>query len=53
MIDIQLGKENIVEHAASKHGGRGAYQCQFCKKVNFYVKTEILVIYSIARFKRN
>ena len=30
-----LGKENIVKHAASKHGGRGAYQCQFCKKVLF------------------
>ena len=28
-----LGKENIMRHAAEQHEGRGAYQCQFCKKV--------------------
>jgi hypothetical protein len=28
-----LGKENIVKHAASQHGGKGAYQCKFCKRV--------------------
>jgi hypothetical protein len=30
-----LGKENIMKHAAEQHGGKGAYQCQFCKKVRF------------------
>lgn len=29
-----LGKENIMKHAAKLHNGQGAYQCQFCKKVN-------------------
>lgn len=28
-----LGKENIRKHAAEQHNGKGAYQCQFCKKV--------------------
>lgn len=28
-----LGKENIMKHAADEHNGKGAYQCQFCKKV--------------------
>lgn len=28
-----LGKENIMKHAETMHEGRGAYQCQFCKKV--------------------
>jgi len=28
-----LGKDNIVKHATEKHEGKGAYQCQFCKKV--------------------
>ena len=28
-----LGKENIVKHASNEHDGRGAYQCQYCKKV--------------------
>lgn len=30
-----LGKENIMKHAETMHDGKGAYQCQFCKKVNF------------------
>uniref|UniRef100_A0A1B0CGW1 C2H2-type domain-containing protein n=2 Tax=Lutzomyia longipalpis TaxID=7200 RepID=A0A1B0CGW1_LUTLO len=29
-----LGKENIMKHAAQMHDGKGAYQCQFCKKVS-------------------
>lgn len=29
-----LGKENIMRHAAEQHEGRGAYQCQYCKKVS-------------------
>ena len=28
-----LGKENIVKHAMTEHDGKGAYQCQYCKKV--------------------
>ena len=28
-----LGKENIVKHATTEHDGKGAYQCQYCKKV--------------------
>lgn len=28
-----LGKENIMKHAETMHEGKGAYQCQFCKKV--------------------
>lgn len=28
-----LGKENIMKHAAQMHEGKGAYQCQYCKKV--------------------
>lgn len=31
-----LGKENIMKHAEQMHDGKGAYQCQFCKKVSFY-----------------
>nr|CAD7598620.1 unnamed protein product [Timema genevievae] len=27
-----LGKENIMKHAAEMHDGKGAYQCQYCKK---------------------
>lgn len=27
-----LGKDNIMQHAAEMHEGKGAYQCQFCKK---------------------
>lgn len=27
-----LGKDNIMQHAAEMHDGKGAYQCQFCKK---------------------
>jgi len=23
-----------MKHAAEQHGGKGAYQCQFCKKVS-------------------
>ena len=30
-----LGKENILQHALEDHSGKGAYQCQHCKKVNF------------------
>lgn len=30
-----LGKENIMRHAAERHDGKGAYQCQFCRKVLF------------------
>ena len=33
-----LGKDNIVKHAQAEHDGKGAYQCQFCKKV----QTEIM-----------
>jgi hypothetical protein len=29
-----LGKENIMKHAAEMHDGKGAYQCQYCKKVS-------------------
>lgn len=29
-----LGKENIMKHAEQMHDGKGAYQCQFCKKVS-------------------
>lgn len=27
-----LGKANIMRHALEQHDGKGAYQCQFCKK---------------------
>lgn len=33
-----LGKENIVKHAAEKHNGKGAYQCQYCQKVSKIVE---------------
>ncbi|XP_054286559.1 uncharacterized protein LOC129002634 [Macrosteles quadrilineatus] len=35
-----LGKENIVKHAAEKHNGKGAYQCQFCNK--FFLRLNYL-----------
>ena len=35
-----LGKENIVKHASSEHGGKGAYQCRFCKK--FFLRLNYL-----------
>ncbi|CAB3385751.1 Hypothetical predicted protein [Cloeon dipterum] len=35
-----LGKENIMKHAAEQHGGKGAYQCQFCKK--FFLRLNYL-----------
>ncbi|KAK3853326.1 hypothetical protein Pcinc_040127, partial [Petrolisthes cinctipes] len=34
-----LGKENIMRHAAEQHEGRGAYQCQYCKKVSNIIIT--------------
>lgn len=27
-----LGKENIMKHAEKLHEGKGAYQCQYCRK---------------------
>ncbi|XP_047737679.1 uncharacterized protein LOC108671995 [Hyalella azteca] len=45
-----LGKENIMRHAAEQHEGRGAYQCQFCKK--FFLRLHSLdmhVTYSCSR----
>ena len=60
-----LGKENIMRHAAEQHEGRGAYQCQFCKKVSFftymcYIYRMIIYmliyvtvsIYSVSKFLR-
>lgn len=48
-----LGKENIMKHAAEMHNGKGAYQCQYCKKVSlvsvhctgkyYYVVAEFLL----------
>ncbi|XP_022190029.2 uncharacterized protein LOC111048449 [Nilaparvata lugens] len=35
-----LGKENIMKHAANNHDGKGAYQCQFCKK--FFLRLNYL-----------
>ncbi|CAH1398617.1 unnamed protein product [Nezara viridula] len=35
-----LGKQNIISHAASAHGGKGAYQCQFCSK--FFLRLNYL-----------
>lgn len=35
-----LGKENIRKHAAEQHNGKGAYQCQFCKK--FFLRLNYL-----------
>ncbi|XP_037027749.1 uncharacterized protein LOC119068311 isoform X1 [Bradysia coprophila] len=35
-----LGKENITKHAAQMHDGKGAYQCQFCKK--FFLRLNYL-----------
>lgn len=35
-----LGKDNIMKHAAELHGGRGAYQCQYCKK--FFLRLNYL-----------
>ncbi|XP_058791134.1 uncharacterized protein LOC131664226 [Phymastichus coffea] len=35
-----LGKDNIMKHAAQFHAGRGAYQCQYCKK--FFLRLNYL-----------
>lgn len=35
-----LGKQNIINHAAKVHGGKGAYQCQFCSK--FFLRLNYL-----------
>lgn len=35
-----LGKDNIMKHAAELHSGRGAYQCQYCKK--FFLRLNYL-----------
>lgn len=35
-----MGKENIMKHAAQMHDGKGAYQCQFCKK--FFLRLNYL-----------
>ncbi|KAL0129598.1 hypothetical protein PUN28_001699 [Cardiocondyla obscurior] len=35
-----LGKDNIMKHAAELHDGRGAYQCQYCKK--FFLRLNYL-----------
>ncbi|KAJ8682037.1 hypothetical protein QAD02_017829 [Eretmocerus hayati] len=35
-----LGKDNIMKHAAQLHAGRGAYQCQYCKK--FFLRLNYL-----------
>ncbi|XP_037932057.1 probable cyclin-dependent serine/threonine-protein kinase DDB_G0292550 [Teleopsis dalmanni] len=35
-----LGKDNITKHAAEKHDGKGAYQCQFCNK--FFLRLNYL-----------
>lgn len=35
-----LGKDNIMKHAAEKHDGKGAYQCQFCSK--FFLRLNYL-----------
>lgn len=45
-----LGKENIMKHAAELHNGQGAYQCQFCKKVRYYIHFILLYFYSLLQF---
>lgn len=35
-----LGKDNIMKHAAEKHEGKGAHQCQFCNK--FFLRLSYL-----------
>lgn len=35
-----MGKDNIMKHAAELHAGRGAYQCQYCKK--FFLRLNYL-----------
>uniref|UniRef100_A0A1I8Q538 Uncharacterized protein n=1 Tax=Stomoxys calcitrans TaxID=35570 RepID=A0A1I8Q538_STOCA len=35
-----LGKDNIMKHAAEKHDGKGAHQCQFCNK--FFLRISYL-----------
>ncbi|CRK91203.1 CLUMA_CG004886, isoform A, partial [Clunio marinus] len=35
-----LGKENIMKHAEKLHDGKGAYQCQYCKK--FFLRLNYL-----------
>lgn len=35
-----LGKDNIMKHAAELHAGRGAYQCQYCRK--FFLRLNYL-----------
>lgn len=35
-----LGKENIMKHAEKLHDGKGAYQCQFCRK--FFLRLNYL-----------
>ena len=35
-----LGKDNIMKHASDTHGGRGAYQCQYCRK--FFLRLNYL-----------
>ncbi|XP_036148329.1 uncharacterized protein LOC105834762 isoform X2 [Monomorium pharaonis] len=35
-----LGKDNIMKHAAELHEGRGAYQCQYCRK--FFLRLNYL-----------
>lgn len=35
-----LGKENIMKHAEKLHEGKGAYQCQYCKK--FFLRLNYL-----------
>ncbi|KAL9879433.1 uncharacterized protein ACN2A1_011399 isoform 1-T1 [Glossina fuscipes fuscipes] len=35
-----LGKDNIMKHAAEKHDGKGAHQCQFCNK--FFLRLSYL-----------
>uniref|UniRef100_T1J1Z7 PR domain zinc finger protein 4 n=1 Tax=Strigamia maritima TaxID=126957 RepID=T1J1Z7_STRMM len=35
-----LGKENIMKHAMEMHDGKGAYQCQYCKK--FFLRLNYL-----------
>lgn len=35
-----LGKENIMKHAEKLHNGKGAYQCQYCRK--FFLRLNYL-----------
>lgn len=35
-----LGKDNIMKHAEKLHDGKGAYQCQYCKK--FFLRLNYL-----------